>query len=185
LVGWNVFPHNNPAELWFLTDFKAKGSLKIESVSRYSLIERWMILYGIPSGMKHLHSRKIMDRDLKPENILLDANLYPVIADFGLATPADDLERSVRAGTAIYISPEVWKGTNYSLKTDVYSYAILFYEIFEGMAYTLPNWVTLIEDKAAVMDRNCRPVFQTITGRLVQFVALIWADDEMARPIFD
>lgn len=39
-----------------------------------------------------MHERKIMHRDLKPENIILreDNDFDCVIADFGLATHADE-----------------------------------------------------------------------------------------------
>jgi len=49
------------------------------------------IMFKIATGVKHLHSKKIVHRDLKLENILLRQNqMYELvdikIVDFGLST---------------------------------------------------------------------------------------------------
>jgi serine/threonine protein kinase len=48
-------------------------------------------MFGLVSGLAHMHKKRIMHRDIKPENIMLrDAfSMQPVIVDFGLATNAD------------------------------------------------------------------------------------------------
>lgn len=44
--------------------------------------QKLIIIYGIASGMEHLHSHDIIHRDLKPANILLNDHMYPIICDF-------------------------------------------------------------------------------------------------------
>lgn len=44
--------------------------------------QKLIIIYGIASGMEHLHSHDIIHRDFKPANILLNDHMYPIIIDF-------------------------------------------------------------------------------------------------------
>jgi serine/threonine protein kinase len=60
--------------------------------------------------MAHLHAQKTLHRDLKPDNVFLNENLYPSIADLGLAKWTDTSVQSMRTGAPIYIAPEVWRG---------------------------------------------------------------------------
>ena len=84
-----------------------------------------------------LHHHNILHRDLKPENILLDENLHPLISDFGLSTfyerknKNDKLIDSIisNCGTPINMAPEVIYDNYFDGKSDVYSFAILMYEI--------------------------------------------------------
>ena len=67
-------------------------------------------MFGLLSGMKQMHSQRIMHRDLKPENIMLRSNgsMTPVIVDLGLAT-FSDIEKYLffRCGTPGYVAPEI------------------------------------------------------------------------------
>lgn len=58
----------------------------------FSWYVRRIICVGIAQGLAFLHEEVhpyIIHRDIKPHNILLDANLRPIIADFGLAKLVD------------------------------------------------------------------------------------------------
>jgi serine/threonine-protein kinase ULK/ATG1 len=74
-----------------------------------------------------------MHRDLKPENILLhNGNLK--IADFSfckLLENKDDLTQTM-LGSPIYMAPEVLKGEIYTMKADVWSMGIVFYQMLFG-----------------------------------------------------
>ena len=53
---------------------------------------RVRIAIGIARGLEYLHvgcNQAIIHLDVKPQNILLDANLYPKLADFGIAKLVD------------------------------------------------------------------------------------------------
>ena len=136
-----------------VTEYAPNGSLdELIKKSRYSKSKinfddthKAIIIYGIASAMRYLHSHGIIHRDLKPSNVLLDDFLFPKISDFGLSEIIDSktTNETVKSykGTPIYMSPEIWSKYQYSQASDVYAFSILLYEIitnevpFENMNF--------------------------------------------------
>ena len=86
--------------------------------------------------MSYLHSLNILHRDLKTENIFLDEYLFPKIGDFGLSKELSEEttntgfeNESGIKGTYAYLDPVAWKTGVYEKSCDVYSFAIIVYEI--------------------------------------------------------
>lgn len=76
------------------------------------LTPKLIVIYGIASAMKYLHSLNIIHCDLKPANILLDEYLFPKVGDFGLSKilhryNIDQSENDAK-GTPSYMAPEIW-----------------------------------------------------------------------------
>lgn len=75
-----------------------------------------------------------MHRDLKPANILLRDHTVK-IADFGFAKKASgSAKESVNVGSPLYMSPEALQGNIYTVKNDVWSIGVIFYEMLHGRA---------------------------------------------------
>lgn len=80
-----------------------------------------------------LHSKKIIHRDLKPKNILLTETNNLKIIDFGFAKFIDSEDSTQICGTPLYMSPELFTGSNtYGYKTDYWSMGIILYFIITG-----------------------------------------------------
>ncbi len=91
------------------------------------LITDWMAC--LTSGLSALHKKKIKHQDMKPENVLLDANLLPVICDFGLSKAFDKNSKSVKVqGTRAYLPPEQFDG-KVGRKGDIFSLGLVFVEL--------------------------------------------------------
>ncbi|EFA04131.2 eIF-2-alpha kinase GCN2 isoform X1 [Tribolium castaneum] len=97
----------------------------------------------ICEGLSYIHKRNIVHRDLKPENIFLTSEDVIKIGDFGLSKkilPDNNLE-SVQGnelpcgsltdvcGTPIYIAPELRYRTSCSIKSDIYSLGVIYFEM--------------------------------------------------------
>ena len=104
-------------------------------------------MFGLLSGMKQMHSQRIMHRDLKPENIMLRSNgsMSPVIVDLGLAT-FSDIEKYLffRCGTPGYVAPEIIElneSKHIEPECDIFSAGVIFHilltrkALFEGTKY--------------------------------------------------
>ena len=86
-------------------------------------------------ALREAHEKGIVHRDIKPQNIMIMKNGQIKVADFGIARLPDKdsfrmEDRSI--GTVHYISPEQAKGGAVDSRSDLYSLAIVMYEMLTG-----------------------------------------------------
>ena len=85
--------------------------------------------------MSYLHSHSILHRDLKLNNIYLDDSMFPKISGFNIAkemeSDSNEPNDTIK-GTPAYIAPEVYSDLDYSKASDVYSFALVVYEILSN-----------------------------------------------------
>ena len=75
----------------------------------------------------------MLHRDLKPANVMIDGRGKARITDFGLAVLGGDVHTGeARAGTPGYMAPEQAAGKGASIRSDIYSLGLVFYELFTG-----------------------------------------------------
>lgn len=97
-----------------------------------------------------------------------------------------DFSVTCRTGTPRYMAPENWAGTSYTYKVDVFSFAILAYEVLSGQrAYgeLMMNGQALAD---AVAETGLRPTVPAAwPPALTDLLAQCWAEDPEARPDFE
>jgi serine/threonine-protein kinase len=92
----------------------------------------------IACALEEAHRRGILHRDLKPANILVTPDGVPKLLDFGIATlmqtDADLTLTSDDAvcGTAAYMSPEQAEARPLDVRSDIFSFGAVFYELLSG-----------------------------------------------------
>jgi len=103
------------------------------------------ILIQVCGALQEAHELGIVHRDLKPENIFLSKQGgiadYPKVLDFGLAKVT---ERQMQPGSIIltqegmvfgtpeFMSPEQAQGKTLDARSDIYSLAVILYEVLTG-----------------------------------------------------
>jgi serine/threonine protein kinase len=100
------------------------------------------IIKGIGGALNAVHEQEIYHRDLKPENIMLErsgsADEHVMIVDFGIAKVTGSvLAPSTMTGAGImgtiaYMSPEQLRGDSVTAASDLYSFAVVAYEMLTG-----------------------------------------------------
>jgi serine/threonine protein kinase len=114
-----------------------------------------------------------MHRDLKPSNVLIDANHRICICDFGssrFANVDQTLTGGGAVGTMCYMAPEQWGEDNYTGKVDIYSFALILYEIVVGalvfsLTLDIPRLIgqVVLGKRAEIPEFVC-PFVQEIIG---------------------
>ena len=93
--------------------------------------ERIQITTDIISALDKIHKEHAIHRDLHSGNILHKIGENFDISDLGFCGPADRPLKSVY-GNLPYIAPEVIVEKKYTFKSDIYSVAMLMWEISSG-----------------------------------------------------
>jgi len=90
---------------------------------------------AVADGLQKAHASGVIHRDLKPANILIDSDGVPRLVDFGLAKMrgTDKLTKTGSTlGTVAYMSPEQAMGKDVDLRSDIFSFGAVLYELITG-----------------------------------------------------
>ncbi|KAJ3812834.1 kinase-like domain-containing protein [Lentinula aff. lateritia] len=75
---------------------------------------------------------EVLHRDIKPSNILLNSEGEVKLCDFGVSGELENNVAKTFVGTSVYMSPERIQGSDYSVKSDVWSLGITLIELAHG-----------------------------------------------------
>ena len=134
------------------------------------------------AGIAAAHAAGLVHRDIKPDNILIAHDRARVV-DFGLAAPHAEHDGS-KAGTPLYMAPEVVAGGKPTEASDQFSFAITLYEAVTGErppAVTppprgkVPAWLHAIIARAMAADPSAR------FGSMTELVAALRRDRRRGR----
>lgn len=188
---------SEPLQLVF--EFCAGGSLFELLHNQWEIplcwLQRLKVLHDSARAMDYLHNfdPAIIHRDLKSLNLMLLApvenqytNPHIKLGDFGFAR-AKEVEMTQGVGTKHWMAPEVLRTTAYTEKADIFSYAMVVFEVicrhvpFEKLQPIVVSKKIGSGERPNVEDHIAA---SAIPEGLVNLMELCWAQDPKERPAF-
>ena len=115
---------------------RKEGALSVERAAN--------ILRQAAGALVAAHSVGVVHRDIKPDNIIIaeyDGSDWVEVVDFGVAKVLEDVNRrgnltgaNIIVGTPRYMSPEQCEEKPVDARSDIYSLAVVLYEMLSGEA---------------------------------------------------
>ena len=110
----------------------------ISSGTPLSILDKLQIMAQIASGLRHAHAGGIIHRDVKPANVMVLLDRSVKIMDFGIAlitqsTQSRQTPRGAMIGTLRYMAPEQFRGIEPDVRSDIFAYGLIFYELITGV----------------------------------------------------
>ena len=107
---------------------KARGALHPD--------EAINIMKQLVSATSHAHRNGIIHRDIKSQNVLIKDDGTVKLSDFGIASTSESQQQLTQTDTVMgsvhYLAPELARGHQATVQSDIYSLGIVFYEMLTG-----------------------------------------------------
>ncbi|MFO1263019.1 MAG: serine/threonine-protein kinase [Rhodoferax sp.] len=109
----------------------------LEAGARFSVRTAVLMVHDLLLALEHAHQQKVVHRDVKPANILIERNGRVKLTDFGVARIQEPEESGLTqvggsVGTPRYMAPEQAKGLRGDSRSDLFSAAVVLYELLTG-----------------------------------------------------
>ncbi len=156
------------------------------------------IMRQVASALAAAHRAGIVHRDLKPDNVFLTERSgqadFVKVLDFGVAKLGDDVRvrsgHTTAAGTVLgtpaYMSPEQALGRPVDLRTDIYAFGVILYELLTGAlpfaGETLGEFVVAHATEEPRPPSSIERLPQPIPTRLEELIMRCLAKDPTLRP---
>jgi serine/threonine-protein kinase len=103
--------------------------------ARLSAAQIKHIIVNAANGLQHAHDNGVFHRDIKPENIMISPKTgVTKLMDFGIARLVESNMTATGSvlGTPAYMAPEQCTGQKVDARSDLFSLAVVLYELLTG-----------------------------------------------------
>ncbi len=139
------------------------------------------IIEQIAKGLQAFHRQEMIHQDLRPENIMIDSSNVVKIIDFGSTHIAGvndsntDTQDNLR-GTMRYSAPEYFLGQSGTPQSDIYSLAVITYQMLSGK---FPYGVKITQAKSISAQRKLK--YQSLIDDDSELP--LWVDDALQKAL--
>ena len=181
--------------LCIVTEYAPSGSLNDVLRQKNNNLE-WQIttdlqmlwLLETASGMSYLHGQGIMHRDLKSHNVLVCTEQHLKLCDFGMARTNNEIEAARTmtqgVGSLLWMAPEVLLQQDYSFSADVFSWAIVAWEIMSP-GQVVHAGKSAFQVSQSVVQGDRPPLQPSWPAGVHVLLSRAWQSDPLRRPSFE
>lgn len=139
--------HPNIVDVYDVGDEGDKHYMVMEYIKGYTLKQLirkrgaipykeavWM-MKQLAGALMEAHRKGIIHRDVKSQNVLIKPDGTIKLSDFGIALANGSMQITSKdsvLGSVHYLAPELSRGRQANMQSDIYSLGIVFYELLTG-----------------------------------------------------
>ncbi|XP_076067095.1 tyrosine-protein kinase Fyn-like [Oratosquilla oratoria] len=179
--------------IYIITEFMKEGALlsvlkddeKRETLDVNHLV---YISSQIACGMAYLEMKSLVHRDLAARNVLVSDGLLCKIADFGMARNIEGeyTVQTISKFPVKWTAPEVLLYNKFTIKSDVWSFGILLYEIFTYGAIPYPGMTNAqVAQTIPTGYRMPKPTISFCPDPIYEMMHTAWEAEPFKRPTFE
>jgi eukaryotic-like serine/threonine-protein kinase len=141
----------------------------------------------LASALAAAQAEGVMHRDLKPQNILVGKDDHLYVSDFGLARSFEEsavqmTRTGAFMGTPRYMSPEQVEGKPADLRSDLYAYGLILYEMATGdVPFTGESTLKVMYQRIQEKPKNPKTINPDLPNWFVQVVMRCLERDPSVR----
>ena len=127
-----ALPVEQRTALYLVQRFHAGATLarRLKNTSRFSVAEVVQLALQLLRALAALHRLHVLHRDIKPENLHLGNDHVLRVLDLGVARHGNAGEAASHIpGTPSYMAPELLRGEQASVQTDIYAVGVTLYQL--------------------------------------------------------
>jgi len=159
-----------------------KARKRKQYISQSDILD-WYVQLAL--ALRHLHEEKhILHRDLKPANVFLTNKARVLkLGDFGITKVLENTraQATTTIGTPYYFSPEICQNQPYGIKSDIWSFGCIVYELMTlAVPFEARSMAKLVQN--ILHQRPASPNTKYYSSDFLTLLAAMLAKGPSRRP---
>lgn len=171
--GYLLMPYLEGPRLGDVIDSTPKKQLRIPDALRVAV--------HIGAALNHVHVHGYVYLDVKPDNVIVTPGGRPVLFDFGTARALSAPRPGEVIGTNDYIAPEECRQEDAGPPADVFSLAVMLFEMLGG-THPFPKASGGVFPQTAVEPRSLRALRPGVPAKLENLIFACLEKNPSFRP---